>query len=276
MSVMLALAEDHITMWWVTLGLGAVVIIAVIVLLSLLVALVDDIDVNVREVWDTATRLAANTATTWMFQQTTTRPLSSTPRSSVTPSCSTPREAADATAPTGTHRPRDRLARRRPGLLLEQDREQLNSISANLAAPPSVCGPWRPSARSSAPPPTASTPTWPAPLAASNRLLRRQNGWAASQIEQQQQQRSRRPVGPGAHRSFPFSGHVRGGNRARGGTARLVALGLRSLPLYLPRSLSLFPPLGSCDKERGREVVRFDDQRGRSAGKEGATERVGG
>ena len=72
-AVVLALAEEHITMWWVTLGLGAVVLIAVVVLLSLLVAFVDDIDVNVREVWDTATRVAANTATTWMLQQTTVR-----------------------------------------------------------------------------------------------------------------------------------------------------------------------------------------------------------
>ncbi len=70
---MLGLQEEHVTIWWVTLGLGVVVIIAVIVLLSLLVALVKDIDVNVREVWDTATRLAANTATTWMLQQTATR-----------------------------------------------------------------------------------------------------------------------------------------------------------------------------------------------------------
>lgn len=72
-SVVLALAEDHITMWWVTLGLGVVVIVAVVVLLSMLIALVDDIDVNVRELWDTATRVAANTATTWMLQQTTVR-----------------------------------------------------------------------------------------------------------------------------------------------------------------------------------------------------------
>jgi hypothetical protein len=71
--VILALAQEHITMWWVTLGLGAVVIIAVVVLLSLLVAFVDDIDKRVREIWDTATRLAANTATTWMLQQTTVR-----------------------------------------------------------------------------------------------------------------------------------------------------------------------------------------------------------
>lgn len=72
-SVVLALAEEHITMWWVTLGLGVVVIVAVVVLLSMLIALVDDIDVNVRELWDTATRVAANTATTWMLQQTTVR-----------------------------------------------------------------------------------------------------------------------------------------------------------------------------------------------------------
>jgi hypothetical protein len=73
MNAVLGLAQEHITMWWVTLGLGVVVIIAVIVLLSMLIALVDDIDVNVREVWDTATRVAANTATTWMLQQTTVR-----------------------------------------------------------------------------------------------------------------------------------------------------------------------------------------------------------
>lgn len=67
------LQEEHVTIWWVTLGLGLVLVVAVIVLLSLLVALVKDIDINVREVWDTATRLAANTATTWMLQQTATR-----------------------------------------------------------------------------------------------------------------------------------------------------------------------------------------------------------
>lgn len=62
-------ASDHIQFWWVTLGLGAVVISAVILLLSLLVTFVDDIDKNVREAWDTATRVAQNTATTWMLNQ---------------------------------------------------------------------------------------------------------------------------------------------------------------------------------------------------------------
>ncbi len=71
--MLFAIQEEHITIWWVTLGLGLVLVVAVIVLLSLLVALVKDIDINVRETWDTATRLAANTATTWMLQQTATR-----------------------------------------------------------------------------------------------------------------------------------------------------------------------------------------------------------
>jgi len=62
-------AREHITFWWITLGLGAVVISAVILLLSLLITFVDDIDHNVREAWDTATRVAQNTATTWMLNQ---------------------------------------------------------------------------------------------------------------------------------------------------------------------------------------------------------------
>jgi hypothetical protein len=70
---MLAIQEEHVTVWWTTLGLGVVLVVAVIVLLSLLVSFVKDIDTNVRETWDTATRLAANTATTWMLQQTATR-----------------------------------------------------------------------------------------------------------------------------------------------------------------------------------------------------------
>ena len=69
-AMMLAdVAREHITFWWVTLGLGAVVISAVILLLSLLITFVDDIDKNVREAGDTATRVAQNTATTWMRNQ---------------------------------------------------------------------------------------------------------------------------------------------------------------------------------------------------------------
>jgi hypothetical protein len=68
-TVFADVAREHVTFWWVTLGLGAVVISAVILLLALLITFVDDIDKNVREVWDTATRVAQNTATTWMLNQ---------------------------------------------------------------------------------------------------------------------------------------------------------------------------------------------------------------
>lgn len=70
---MLALQAEHITFWWITLGMGAVVIAAVIVLLSLLVSFVDDIDQNLKDAWDTATRLAANTATLWQLRHTGAR-----------------------------------------------------------------------------------------------------------------------------------------------------------------------------------------------------------
>jgi len=67
----IGLASEHLTFWSITLGLGAVVISAVILLLFLLVQFVKDIDVNVRETWETATRVAQNTSTTWMLNQTT-------------------------------------------------------------------------------------------------------------------------------------------------------------------------------------------------------------
>jgi hypothetical protein len=63
-------ASEHVQFWWITLGLGAVVISAVILLLFLLHAFVSDIDRNVREAWETATRVAQNTSTTWMLNQT--------------------------------------------------------------------------------------------------------------------------------------------------------------------------------------------------------------
>ena len=62
-------AAEHIQFWWITLGLGMVVIAAVILLLFLLHTFVSDIDRNVREVWETATRVAQNTSTTWMLNQ---------------------------------------------------------------------------------------------------------------------------------------------------------------------------------------------------------------
>ena len=70
MGSMIALAQDHVTFWWLTLGLGAVVISAVILLLFLLELYVRDLNASVQRVWDTAARVATQTATTWMLPKT--------------------------------------------------------------------------------------------------------------------------------------------------------------------------------------------------------------
>lgn len=61
------LGPNQFTMWWITVGIGLVVILVVIALLSLLLKIVKDIDTGVEELWNMATRLAANTATTWQL-----------------------------------------------------------------------------------------------------------------------------------------------------------------------------------------------------------------
>lgn len=63
-------SSDHQTFWWITLGLGVVVISAVILLLQLLVTFVKDIDGAVDTVWEQAKILATQTATTWMLNDT--------------------------------------------------------------------------------------------------------------------------------------------------------------------------------------------------------------
>lgn len=66
----LALAAEYETMWLVALGAGAVVLTVVVGLLTLLYRIVVDIDEGVEKVWETATRLASNTATTWQLRDT--------------------------------------------------------------------------------------------------------------------------------------------------------------------------------------------------------------
>lgn len=66
----LALGPEHITVWWVALGVGLVVILVALSLLEFLYGLVKTIDAAVLQVWEMGKRVAANTATTWMFNQT--------------------------------------------------------------------------------------------------------------------------------------------------------------------------------------------------------------
>lgn len=63
-------ASDHVTFWWITLGLGVVVISAVILLLGFLLVLVKDIEASVDAVWEEAGEVATQTASTWMLNDT--------------------------------------------------------------------------------------------------------------------------------------------------------------------------------------------------------------
>lgn len=63
----LALAPEEISAWQIALGIGGVVLVAVILLLSLLLRFVNQINRGVQVLWDTATRFAANTATLWQI-----------------------------------------------------------------------------------------------------------------------------------------------------------------------------------------------------------------
>jgi hypothetical protein len=60
--MVLALATEEIKFWQVLLAVGAVVIIAVIALLSLLLYLVRSIETSVQRLWDVAQGVAGNTA----------------------------------------------------------------------------------------------------------------------------------------------------------------------------------------------------------------------
>jgi hypothetical protein len=65
-----ALPGDVQTLWWVTLGAGLVVAIVVVVLLQTLLNAVRRVERNVITLWETATTVARNTATTWMLNET--------------------------------------------------------------------------------------------------------------------------------------------------------------------------------------------------------------
>jgi len=61
------------TLWWITLGVGLVVALVAIVLLQLFLNQVRRVERGSAEVWQTATTVARNTATTWMLAQTPVR-----------------------------------------------------------------------------------------------------------------------------------------------------------------------------------------------------------
>jgi hypothetical protein len=65
-----ALPSEVETIWWVTLGVGLIVALVVVVLLQLLLNAVKEVERNVIRLWETATTVARNTATSWLLGQT--------------------------------------------------------------------------------------------------------------------------------------------------------------------------------------------------------------
>ncbi len=70
MNVIAALTSEHAVFWEVSLGLGLVVILVVIAVLTLLHRLVRDIDVGVTTLWTVTRRVAQNTTGMYQFAGT--------------------------------------------------------------------------------------------------------------------------------------------------------------------------------------------------------------
>lgn len=59
--------------WWLTLGIGLVVAVVVVVLLHAFYRQVRRIEAGALAIWEEGKRVAANTATTWLLAETSTR-----------------------------------------------------------------------------------------------------------------------------------------------------------------------------------------------------------
>jgi Na+-transporting methylmalonyl-CoA/oxaloacetate decarboxylase gamma subunit len=70
---MYILASTHESLWWVTLGLGLIVIFAVAALLTILIVLVGVIEKRVDLIRSTLEQAATNTSDTALIAETATR-----------------------------------------------------------------------------------------------------------------------------------------------------------------------------------------------------------
>jgi hypothetical protein len=62
MPIVFALAREELTMWWISLGMGLVVVLVVIALLTSLLLVVRDIDAGVKGVLSAAVSVLGNTS----------------------------------------------------------------------------------------------------------------------------------------------------------------------------------------------------------------------
>ena len=61
---------DVVTLWWLTLAIGAVVILIVAVLLIAIVAAANRIDRHAADIWAAGKDIASNTIQIWQLQKT--------------------------------------------------------------------------------------------------------------------------------------------------------------------------------------------------------------
>lgn len=61
------------TLWWIALGLGAVVAVVAIALLQTFLAYLRRVERGAEAIWEAGKQVARNTATTWMLTQTSER-----------------------------------------------------------------------------------------------------------------------------------------------------------------------------------------------------------
>ncbi len=64
------LAIDVISLWWLTLGLAAVVIVVVAILLVAIAVAANRIDRHALAIWEAGKSIAANTVQIWQLQKT--------------------------------------------------------------------------------------------------------------------------------------------------------------------------------------------------------------
>lgn len=61
---------DVVQLWWLSLGIAAVVVAVVAVLLSLIIATARKIDEHASGIWTVGKQIAGNTVAIWMLEET--------------------------------------------------------------------------------------------------------------------------------------------------------------------------------------------------------------
>ncbi len=59
-----------VQLWWLSLAIAGVVVLVVVVLLGLIIRAANNIDRHAKEIWEAGKKIAANTVSIWMLEQT--------------------------------------------------------------------------------------------------------------------------------------------------------------------------------------------------------------